>query len=123
MGGNLDQPLVVGLEHPEHRPTGLGEGEWKLYTKWGDNPKHNFHAQEKKWIITLDKQKITVDIENKTIKFETENTSILLEQTGKKITLKADEIILDGNCKLGGTDASQVAAHCGPGCATKVLVK
>lgn len=100
--GSPELAVITGIEHPDHRPTGLAEGEWKMYTRWGD-PKHNLHAQEKKWTLTIGDQKITVDEENKKIIVATKDTTITLDNNAKTITLKADTIILDGTCKLGGS--------------------
>ena len=48
-GGNPDNVLSLGGEHPDSRPTGLAEGEWKDYDKWG----HFLHAKEDRWQIKV----------------------------------------------------------------------
>lgn len=35
IGGHPDQAMVANLEHPDHRPTDLEEGEVKIYSKFG----------------------------------------------------------------------------------------
>lgn len=35
IGGNLDQAVLLGFEHPDHRPTGLAEGDKKIYDAFG----------------------------------------------------------------------------------------
>ena len=35
LGGNPDNTMLVGLEHPEYRPKNLEEGEFKKYDMWG----------------------------------------------------------------------------------------
>lgn len=35
IGGNLDQAVLLGFEHPDHRPTGLAEGDKKIYDGFG----------------------------------------------------------------------------------------
>lgn len=35
IGGNSDQAVLLGMEHPDHRPTGLAEGCVKLYDAFG----------------------------------------------------------------------------------------
>lgn len=35
IGGNMDQAVLMGLEHPTHRPTGLSEGDKKIYDAFG----------------------------------------------------------------------------------------
>lgn len=49
MGGNPDQSVMIGGEHPEHRPTGLAEGEWKLHDIWGKS----LHATENGWVLQV----------------------------------------------------------------------
>ena len=49
LGGNPDNAMVVGMEHPEHRPKDLGEGEFKQYEKWGGYQ----HAKEDKWVTKV----------------------------------------------------------------------
>lgn len=35
IGGNLDQAVLLGFEHPGHRPTGLAEGDKRIYDAFG----------------------------------------------------------------------------------------
>lgn len=35
IGGNPDQAVLLGGEHPDHRPKDLGEGEVMLYSQFG----------------------------------------------------------------------------------------
>lgn len=49
MEGNPDQAILIGGEHPEHRPKDLGEGEWKLYDQWGKS----LHATEDGWVMKV----------------------------------------------------------------------
>lgn len=35
IGGNPDMAVLLGFEHPDHRPTNLAEGEHKLYDAFG----------------------------------------------------------------------------------------
>ena len=42
LGGNPDNAMMIGMEHPKYRPKNLEEGEFKLYEKWGGYD----HAQE-----------------------------------------------------------------------------
>lgn len=46
LGGNPDNAMCIGIEHPQYRPKNLEEGEFKLYEKWGGYD----YAQEPKWI-------------------------------------------------------------------------
>jgi phage gp45-like len=56
-GGDPSQAVMIFGEHPDHRPKDLGEGEWKLYDKWG---KH-LHATENGWTMTVGKLTIVAD--------------------------------------------------------------
>lgn len=57
MNGNPDQAVLLGGEHPEHRPKDLAEGEWKLYDQWGKS----LHATEDGWVMTVGKLTIVAD--------------------------------------------------------------
>ena len=46
LGGNPDNAMLIGMEHPKFRPKNLEEGEFKLYEKWGGYD----HAQQPVWI-------------------------------------------------------------------------
>lgn len=54
LNGNMDQPLILGVEHPDHRPTGLAEGEGKIYDMWGNY----LFKQQNKWTWKVGDSKI-----------------------------------------------------------------
>jgi phage gp45-like len=104
LNGSPDQMLVLGFEHPDHRPAGLAEGETKQH-----GPAGNFALF-----------KANGDVE-------------IVCGGGAKIILKGGEIILDGIVRIGGADASTPASMQGTldsaghtdvgGFATKVFLK
>lgn len=46
LGGNPDNAMLIGMEHPEHRPKNLAEGEFKQYEMWGGYE----HGKQDRWI-------------------------------------------------------------------------
>jgi phage gp45-like len=100
MNGNPDQTLVIGIEHPDHRPTNLKEGEAEMYDDQGQ-------------YILIARDRIYV----KTPK------DVMVEAGGKvdivatgNIKLKSDkDIILEpgGVIKLGGDDATRPVSALG----------
>lgn len=78
LNGNPDQTFVVHVEHPDHRPTDLEDGETKVYGSAG-----NFAYLKA-------------------------DGSIVLKCSGAaSITLSGGDIILNGNIKLGSASASR----------------
>lgn len=62
VGGRPDQAILMGLEHPDHRPTGLGEGERVLYNAHGDKIfqyKERIKTVTKTWELEADTIKLT----------------------------------------------------------------
>lgn len=57
IGGNSDQALLMGLEHPDHRPTGLGEGDTKIYDAHGQS----FHFKNGEAVLHVTKLTIIAD--------------------------------------------------------------
>lgn len=80
LGGNPDQTFVDNLEHPDHRPKGLAEGQWKNYDMWG----HFLHAREDGW------------------EFKIGSATIMIGNNGV-ITITGVTINLVGNIHLGST--------------------
>jgi len=75
-------------------------------------------AQEKD--VKIEAKKANVDIKAKSkITLTVGGSSITIESS--KVTIKAQEIILDGTCHLGG-QGGQLAGKCGGGCASRVFV-
>lgn len=103
LNGNPDQTFVVHVEHPDHRPTDLEEGESKVY-----------------------------DANGQFVHLKADGT-VVISGGGATITMAGGVIILDGIVKLGGADADKPAAMLGTvdsaghtdvsGLATRVLVK
>lgn len=46
LGGNPDNTMLIGMEHPQHRPKNLAEGEFKVYDKWEAYQ----HGKQDRWI-------------------------------------------------------------------------
>jgi len=80
-GGNPDLAVILGFEHPDHRPKDKEEGELKYYSEFG-------HL----------------------LFFKKDGSLELSVSGGAKIILSGTDIILDGNVKLGGADASRPLA-------------
>lgn len=110
LGGNIDQGFIAWAEHPDHRPKGQQPGENQIYDDQGQ-------------YVKLARDKI-----------EIKTTLPVSIQGGATITLKATSIILDGNCYIGGADATLRASMVGTldsggdletttGAATKVFLK
>lgn len=80
LNGNPDQMFVIHVEHPDHRPQNLAEGEVKIYDKNGQyvHLKANGHT--------------------------------VIYGGGATITMKDGKIILDGIVYLGGEDAIKEVA-------------
>lgn len=108
--GNPDKAMITSMEHPEHRPKDLQPGEGKFYDMWG----HYLHKKEHEW------------------HFKIGPVEVWLKDSGE-VYIKADTIILDGLCKVGGPDAFRQASWEGTvdssgdvdasNFATKVLLK
>lgn len=84
--GNPDKAMGLGYEHPDHRPTGLNEGEIKDYDMWGSY----MHMKSDGWHFVIGASEIHV----------------LRDGT---ITLKGVKVITDTTDKtyLGGADADK----------------
>lgn len=78
-GGSPSLAMVMGMEHPDHRPKNLAEGEGKIYDMWGGN----LYKQEDKWTITKG------------------GSSIVMYDDGH-IDIIADTINIVGNVHVGG---------------------
>lgn len=110
---NNDKPLVIALEHPDHRPKNLAEGESKMY----DDQDQIIYIKRDQILIKSPK-KIVID-------------------SGEEVHIKAaTDIILEpvaGHVLTGGPDASRPASAQGTvddagdidisNFATKVLLK
>jgi phage gp45-like len=46
LGGNPENTMLIGMEHPEHRPKNLAEGEFKQYEMWGGYD----YGKQDKWV-------------------------------------------------------------------------
>ena len=57
IGGNSDQALLLGLEHPDHRPTELAEGDTKIYDAFGQS----FHFKNGEAVMNVTKLTIIAD--------------------------------------------------------------
>lgn len=78
LNGNPDQLFVIHVEHPDHRPTDLAEGDTQIYGSAGNSC----------WLKA--------------------DGSIVLKCSGAaSITLSGGEIILNGDIKLGSASASR----------------
>jgi phage gp45-like len=57
LNGNMDQAVMLGLEHPDHRPTGLESGDDKSYDSRGQFRHYKsdqVHMQVKKLVIDVE---------------------------------------------------------------------
>lgn len=79
LDGENDLALLLGLEHPDHRPRNLAEGETALYDQHGNI------------LLFKNKQGVTWTVKDGAIVI-----------TAPALTIKADKIVLDGVCHVGG---------------------
>lgn len=79
INGSPDMPTMLGGEHPDYRPVGLSEGEWKLYSIFNDKFDEIFEQESRI-----------------TIKHKTE----ILFQVGDNTKIK----ITDGLVEITGAD-------------------
>lgn len=117
MNGDPDQTIGHTYEHPDYRPTGLKEGEWKDYEKWGGY----LHATETEWHLKKGESEIWIKADG-TIHLK--GVKIILEVTDKVYIGGEDATLevamrgsLDNDSESNGADALVDAL------ATKAVVK
>jgi phage baseplate assembly protein V len=73
LGGRSDRAMLLGVEHPQHRPAGLGPGSTAIYDQHGN-------------IVSLVQANLRIK----------HSTEIVIEVGGTKITLSAAGVQIDG---------------------------
>lgn len=87
IGGGMDRAHILGLEHPQYRPTNLPSGATRLYDQWGNH---------------LDTRQSEMRSQHTTqIAHQVGNVSVTLTTTG--ITLTAQNITLNGAVTINGS--------------------
>ncbi|MEM7047822.1 MAG: phage baseplate assembly protein V [Pseudomonadota bacterium] len=91
-GGSRTHNLIVAADHPDHRPTGLKDGEVMVY----DDQGQCVHLKRGGIEITTSKP-ITV------------NASSISMNASEQIIMNAPSIEMKGDVQLGGTGGARVA--------------
>lgn len=84
--GNMDEAYVIGVDHPEKRPSGLPPGSSALYDANGN-------------IVKLVGNGLVVDMQANTI---TVNSGGWTVTASAPITLTAPEVVINGNVQVNG---------------------
>jgi phage gp45-like len=104
LNGDPDQAMAISAEHPDFRPTGLLEGEWKLYDKWGSY----CHAKSDGWHFVVGQSELTmlrsgeVTIKCVNITHDTSGKTFLGKDADKPLGMLGST---DNDTELNGADA------------------